>query len=349
VGVPSQVILTPSGTSQATVAGAAILGVPDTVTTPGVYNLPAAPATGVYFGTNSSGIVTTTIKTQQGTGSAILSSSTVSGTAATLCTDANGSATTAGCGAGGGAISGLTNTKIPVASSATTMIDSSVTDTGGLLSTSNVFKTTGAGAASTPMMMVTGALPTGTATTAFPGIYYDCNGSTQPTTFSTNTTVLGANTCTGFNGNWVDFISNGSASHAFQINSGGTVTIGSGQSFSFSGRSRFTSSGDGILTGTNAGGTGLTRFNFGLTSSSGPALCVSGTVLTVCAGDGTAVATLGNGTTTVAALPAAAAGNKGQQISVSDSTTVAAEGQTCVGGSTNTALAFSNGVVWKCF
>ncbi len=51
----------------------------------------------------------------------------------------------------------------------------------------------------------------------------------------------------------------------------------------------------------------------------------------------------------VGALPGAAAGNKGQMISVSDSTAVAAEGQTCVGGSTNTALAFSNGVAWKCF
>lgn len=55
------------------------------------------------------------------------------------------------------------------------------------------------------------------------------------------------------------------------------------------------------------------------------------------------------GPVTVGALPAAAAGNKGQMISVSDSTAVAAEGQTCVGGSTNTALAFSNGTAWKCF
>ena len=51
----------------------------------------------------------------------------------------------------------------------------------------------------------------------------------------------------------------------------------------------------------------------------------------------------------VSALPAAAAGNKGWVQSVSDSTAVAVEGQTCVGGSSNTALAFSNGMVWKCF
>ncbi len=58
---------------------------------------------------------------------------------------------------------------------------------------------------------------------------------------------------------------------------------------------------------------------------------------------------LGLATLLVAGLPAAAAGNKGQMVSVSDSTAVASEGQTCVGSSTNTALAFSNGTVWKCF
>jgi hypothetical protein len=54
------------------------------------------------------------------------------------------------------------------------------------------------------------------------------------------------------------------------------------------------------------------------------------------------------GTTTVSALPSAAS-NAGAMIQVSDSTAVAAEGQTCVGSSTNKALAFSNGVQWKCF
>jgi hypothetical protein len=60
-------------------------------------------------------------------------------------------------------------------------------------------------------------------------------------------------------------------------------------------------------------------------------------------------AALALGPVTVASLPAAAAGNKGQIRPVSDSTSVATEGQTCVGSSTNTALAFSNGTVWKCF
>lgn len=51
----------------------------------------------------------------------------------------------------------------------------------------------------------------------------------------------------------------------------------------------------------------------------------------------------------VASLPAASADNAGQWRYVNNSTAIAAEGQTCVGGSTNKAAAFSNGVVWKCF
>lgn len=53
--------------------------------------------------------------------------------------------------------------------------------------------------------------------------------------------------------------------------------------------------------------------------------------------------------TIVGSLPAAATGNKGFVKVVSDSTTVAVEGQTCVGSGAITALAFSNGTVWKCF
>lgn len=50
----------------------------------------------------------------------------------------------------------------------------------------------------------------------------------------------------------------------------------------------------------------------------------------------------------VGSLPSAAA-NPGRVFAVSDSTAVATEGQTCVGSSTNHALAYSNGSVWKCF
>jgi hypothetical protein len=53
--------------------------------------------------------------------------------------------------------------------------------------------------------------------------------------------------------------------------------------------------------------------------------------------------------TTVGALPAAGATNAGQWRTVSDSSVVTMEGQTCVGGGSERAAAYSNGVVWKCF
>lgn len=47
-------------------------------------------------------------------------------------------------------------------------------------------------------------------------------------------------------------------------------------------------------------------------------------------------------------LPSAALG-AGKKYFIQDSTTVSAEGQTCVGGSTHNAIAISDGVTWKCF
>jgi hypothetical protein len=54
------------------------------------------------------------------------------------------------------------------------------------------------------------------------------------------------------------------------------------------------------------------------------------------------------GTSTVSALPAASS-SAGKFLVVTDSTPVSSEGQRCVGGGGETALAFSNGGVWKCF
>jgi hypothetical protein len=62
----------------------------------------------------------------------------------------------------------------------------------------------------------------------------------------------------------------------------------------------------------------------------------------------TDVGALQVGTTVVGSLPAAAS-VPGAIMRVSDSTAVAAEGQACVGGNTNVALAFSTGAAWKCF
>lgn len=53
-------------------------------------------------------------------------------------------------------------------------------------------------------------------------------------------------------------------------------------------------------------------------------------------------------TIAVGSLPSATA-NNGSLFVVTDSTTISAEGQTCVGGSTTRALAFASGGTWKCF
>lgn len=54
------------------------------------------------------------------------------------------------------------------------------------------------------------------------------------------------------------------------------------------------------------------------------------------------------GAVPVAGLPAAS-GAAGKMFTVFDSTAIQGEGQMCVGGGSNIALAFSNGTVWKCF
>lgn len=82
---------------------------------------------------------------------------------------------------------------------------------------------TAAGAASTPISIWTGALATGTGTTAFPSLYYDCSGSTAPTNFSTSGTVFGSNTCSGFAGNIFDFHANGAG--VATLSASGTLTL----------------------------------------------------------------------------------------------------------------------------
>lgn len=83
----------------------------------------------------------------------------------------------------------------------------------------------GAGAASTPGLTVTGAPYTGgTATTNFPIFYV--NDGTGPTTLSTAGTEIGVNTPSGFTGNLFDFHVNGGASVA-KLDYGGNLTVAS--------------------------------------------------------------------------------------------------------------------------
>lgn len=78
----------------------------------------------------------------------IMGASTISGTGAALCTDANGGATTSGC-TGANGLSGMTATQIPVAATATTVTSSKATTGSGnvVLATSPTLVTPTLGAA----------------------------------------------------------------------------------------------------------------------------------------------------------------------------------------------------------
>lgn len=83
---------------------------------------------------------------------------------------------------------------------------------------------TAAGASSAPATMYTGTPYTGgTGTTTYPYWYYNCSGSTAPTTFSTSGTIYGVNTCSGFTGNIFDFYLNGT--EEFTLNRAGSITL----------------------------------------------------------------------------------------------------------------------------
>jgi hypothetical protein len=114
-----------------------------------LFKMPAAASAGVLYaaapaandGVNESAL---SFKSLQGTDASILTAGTISGTGATLCTDANGGATTTGCASGGGSGSGIVNnaTALQLAFYQTTGTavsgDSRLTDSGTSLGYSGV-------------------------------------------------------------------------------------------------------------------------------------------------------------------------------------------------------------------
>lgn len=148
------------------------------------------------------------------------------------------------------------------------------------------------GAASAPAATFSGAPFTGgSGTTTFPLVYL--NSGAAPSSWATSGTIFGINAPSGFAGNLVDYHLNGGGS-LWLVSSGGATnqaggaTFGAATSLTFSGRSKVNSSADGLITFQNNAGTSITRLNLGLNTSSGPAICVSGTTVTGCLGDGTA-------------------------------------------------------------
>lgn len=145
------------------------------------------------------------------------------------------------------------------------------------------------GAASTSGIMLNGTwYAAGTGTTNFPYSYINCNGSTQPTTWSTAGTGFGINACNGFTGNFLDFHVNGVGSNfSVAFNGGLTASTGSfsgnvstanGQFFQWGNRSRITSPADGQVKFLNNAQTAVAELQFGeiLGQSAAPTVSVTG-------------------------------------------------------------------------
>lgn len=165
-----------------------------------------------------------------------------------------------------------------------------VTNTGAFTNSAN-------GASSAPQFNITGSCFVGTGTTSTPCFYI--NQGSAPTTWSTSTggTLIGLNAVTSFGGNFIDAHLNGGAqlfgiSSTGSVTSAGTLQAGASSSIKFAGRSVLQSASDGVMLLTNSGATGFTRLQLGLTTTSGPAFCVSGTTVNLCLGDGTTGGTL---------------------------------------------------------
>lgn len=74
-----------------------------------------------------------------------------------------------------------------------------------------------------------------------------------------------------------------------------------------------------------------------------------GSTDTTFTGSGVFAGGIDPGVSTVSGLGSASSSNAGLIRRVSDSTAISSEGQTCAGGGTTVAMAFSSGSVWKCF
>jgi hypothetical protein len=106
--------------------------------------------------------------------------------------------------------------------------NSSVTDNGTTVSTSELATLSGNGALSASPLLLNGTLITGgSGTTTFPHFYI--NQGVAPTTFNTSGTQIGLNAPSGFAGSFIDFHVNGAAS-VFNISSTGQINTAAGVS-----------------------------------------------------------------------------------------------------------------------
>lgn len=133
------------------------------------------------------------------------------------------------------------------------------------------------GAANTPSIWVNGLPFTGgTGSTTVPLFLV---GSTAATNWPTTGTMIGANSPSGYAGNLITLLSNNSL--GFLVSStgsatfAGAATIGAASSFTWSGRSRILSGGDGRINMLNNGQTSFSRLIWGPDGAPSPCIAVN--------------------------------------------------------------------------
>lgn len=138
------------------------------------------------------------------------------------------------------------------------------------------------------------------------------------------------------------------------VNSNGDVTLASSNQIAWGGsKSKIYSPSDGVITVWDNAQAAFSRIQLGGTTSSFPAIKRSSAGIDFRLADDSAYTTVQaslvqTAGTTVASLPAAAAGNAGSRAYVTDAnaTTI---GSTVAGGGANKVLVWSNGTAWKIY
>jgi len=164
------------------------------------------------------------------------------------------------------------------------------------LTSSSTDTFSGAGAASTASVLLNGTLFSGgSGTTTFPYLLLQPSGTSAVTTWATAGTMLGINAPTSI-GNLVNFAVNGSSIFNIgptgSINMSGVLTsnsnviAGVASFFQLNGRAKLSSPADSIFLMQNNAASAFNRLDFGGTTSSFPALQVSGANLQVELADG---------------------------------------------------------------
>lgn len=155
--------------------------------------------------------------------------------------------------------------------------------------------------ASTPAQKYTGSWFTGgSSTTTKPHVLIEASGATS-TGWPAGGTAFGINAATGFGGSVINLQANGVQKGSFSVTGTWTIEgasyVGTAQAIGWQFGSLMRSPSSGVITMNNSTETGFTRLNFGGTTTSFPAVGMSGTTVAVQLADGSAGGKLSVGKT----------------------------------------------------